>query len=219
MSKTKGKSKKAKVMKSFLYLYLSVFICGQISSVLAQSDASQQNKTGKPGTFAITNARIVTVSGATIERGTLVIKDGKIESLGANVTVPSGAEKIDGTGLSVYPGMIDAGTNLGLAEIGGGAPATIDVSETGDMNSNAKAILGINPHSSHVNVTRINGITTVLSMPLMRVTLTCDECGLMPKIAFAFEFISPVSATSIVAGAPPPISAKPRFVPASIIPG
>jgi imidazolonepropionase-like amidohydrolase len=61
--------------------------------------------------------------------------------------------------------MIDAGTNLGLAEIGGGAPATIDVAETGDMNSNAKAILGINPHSSHVNVTRVNGITTVLSLP------------------------------------------------------
>ena len=132
---------------------------------LAQSDASQQNKTGKTGTFAITNARIVTVSGATIERGTLIIRDGKIESLGANVAVPNGAERIDGTGLSVYPGMIDAGTNLGLAEIGGGAPATIDVSETGDMNSNAKAITGINPHSSHVNVTRINGITTVLSMP------------------------------------------------------
>jgi imidazolonepropionase-like amidohydrolase len=132
---------------------------------LAQSDASQQNKTGKIGTFAITNARIVTVSGATIEKGTLIIRDGKIESLGANVTVPNGAERIDGAGLSVYPGMIDAGTNLGLAEIGGGAPATIDVSETGDMNSNAKAITGINPHSSHVNVTRINGITTVLSMP------------------------------------------------------
>jgi imidazolonepropionase-like amidohydrolase len=61
--------------------------------------------------------------------------------------------------------MIDAGTNLGLAEIGQGAPATVDIAEGGDMNSNAKAILGINPHSSHVNVTRVNGITTVLSMP------------------------------------------------------
>ena len=140
--------------------------CCSLLTVAAQSDGSEQNKIGKAGTFAITNARIVTVSGATIERGTLIIRDGKIESLGANVTVPNGAEKIDGTGLSVYPGMIDAGTNLGLAEVEGGAPGTIDVSETGDMNSNAKAIVGINPHSSHVNVTRINGITTVLSMPV-----------------------------------------------------
>ena len=157
--------------KRFLSIFFSVSLClcGAIflsaSGASAQSDGSEQNKTGRAGTFAITNARIVTVSGATIEKGTLIIKDGKIEAVGANVNVPNGAEKIDGTGLSVYPGLVDAGTNLGLAEIEGGAPGTIDVSETGDMNANAKAIIGINPHSSHINVTRINGITTVLSIP------------------------------------------------------
>jgi imidazolonepropionase-like amidohydrolase len=161
----KLKDKSSRLVKFFRVGFLLLTAHCLLLTGSAQSDASQQNKTGKPGTFAITNARIVTVSGATIERGTLVIRDGKIEAVGANVTVPNGAERIDGAGLSVYPGMIDAGTNLGLAEIGGGAPATIDVAETGDMNSNAKAILGINPHSSHVNVTRINGITTVLSMP------------------------------------------------------
>ena len=154
-----------RIMKSVLSLCLSVFICGLISSVFAQSDGSQQNQTGKAGTFAIVNARIVTVSGGVIENGTLIIRNGKIEAVGATVSVPSGAEQIDAKGLNVYPGMIDAGTNLGLAEVGQGAPATIDVAETGDMNSNARAILGINPHSSHVNVTRVNGITTVLSMP------------------------------------------------------
>jgi imidazolonepropionase-like amidohydrolase len=131
----------------------------------AQSDGSQQNLLGKAGTFAIRNARIVTVSGATIENGTVVIKDGKIEAVGASVSVPGGAEVIDGKGLSVYPGMIDAGTNLGLAEITLSADPTVDVAEQGDMNANAKAIVGINPHTSHVNVTRINGITTVLSAP------------------------------------------------------
>ena len=131
----------------------------------AQSDGSQQNKTGRAGTFAITNARVVTVSGAVIESGTVVIQDGKIAAVGANVNVPAGAEQIDGKGLSVYPGMIDADTNLGLAEIPLGANATMDVAETGTMNANAKAILGVNPHSSHVNVTRVNGITTVMSVP------------------------------------------------------
>jgi imidazolonepropionase-like amidohydrolase len=136
-----------------------------ISSVFAQSDGSQQNQTGKAGTFAITNARIVTVSGAVIENGTIIISDGKIAAVGVNVTVPGGAERIDAAGLSVYPGMIDAGTNMGLAEVGQGAPATVDVAETGDYNANAKAFLGVNPHSSHINVTRVNGITTVLSIP------------------------------------------------------
>ncbi len=154
-----------RIIKSVLNLCLSVFICGLISSAFAQSDGSQQNQTGKAGTFAITNARIVTVSGAVIENGTIIVSDGKIAAVGANVTVPGGAERIDAAGLSVYPGMIDAGTNMGLAEVGQGAPATIDVAETGDYNANAKAMLGVNPHSSHINVTRVNGITTVLSIP------------------------------------------------------
>jgi hypothetical protein len=109
----------------------------------AQSDGSQQNKTGRAGTFAIMNARIVTVSGSVIENGTVVIQDGKITAVGASVNIPVNAEKIDGTGLSVYPGMIDAGTNLGLAEIGQGANATMDVAETGTQNANAKAILAV----------------------------------------------------------------------------
>lgn len=129
------------------------------------NSGAQQNVNGRAGTFAIRGARIVTVSGETIENGTIVISNGKITAIGANAAVPSGAETIDGKGLSVFPGMIDAGTNLGLAEVAAGAPSTLDTTETGDMNSNAKAITAVNPHSSHVNVTRVNGITSVLSMP------------------------------------------------------
>src|SRR5262249_35875774 len=131
----------------------------------AQNDGSEQNVLGKAGTFAIVNARIVTVSGATIENGTVLIQDGKIAAVGAGVSVPASAEKIDGKGLSVFPGMIDAGTTLGLAEIPLGVNASVDDGEVGDMNANAKAISAINPHSSHVEVARINGITTVLSYP------------------------------------------------------
>ncbi len=167
--KAKVKSNKAKIKSKMasqlLNLCLSVFICGSLSSVFAQSDGSQQNQTGKGGTFAIVNAKIITVSGSVIENGTVVIQNGKITAVGTGVSVPSGAERIDGKGLSVYPGMIDAGTNLGLAEIGQGANATIDVAETGPMNANAKAITAVNPHTSHVNVTRVNGITTVIAAP------------------------------------------------------
>jgi imidazolonepropionase-like amidohydrolase len=54
---------------------------------------------------------------------------------------------------------------MGLAEITLGVPGSVDIAETGDMNANVKAILGINPHSTHINVTRVNGITSVLSVP------------------------------------------------------
>jgi len=134
------------------------------ASLAAQNDGSQQNRTGRAGTFVITNARVVPVSGPAIENGTVVIQNGKIAAVGTNVSIPAGAERIDGKGLSVYPGMIDAGTALGLAEISS-ISATVDIAETGTINPNAKAITAINPHSSHVNVTRVNGITTVLSAP------------------------------------------------------
>src|SRR5215203_6887363 len=67
-------------------------------------------------TYAITNARIVTVSGPVIERGTVVIRNGLIASAGANVNAPPDARVIDGTGLTVYPGLIDSYTNLALPE-------------------------------------------------------------------------------------------------------
>ncbi len=160
------KVQSSKLLNQFLYLCLSVFICGSISSIQAQNDGSEQNQTGRAGTFAIIGARIVTVSGPTIENGTIIIQNGKIAVVGANVSIPGGVERIDGKGLTVFPGMIDAGTNLGLAEITQGVNASVDVSEIGTMNANAKAIKGINPHSSHVEIARVNGITTVLSYPI-----------------------------------------------------
>ena len=117
------------------------------------------------GTIAIRNAKIVTVSGPDIESGTIVIRDGKIEAVGANVSVPPGAQTIDGAGLSVYPGMIDAGTNMGLVEVPQGANGTVDLSEVGDLNPNAKAIIAVNPHSAHIAVTRVEGITNTLTAP------------------------------------------------------
>src|SRR5687768_17773736 len=65
-------------------------------------------------TYAITNARVVTVSGPVIERGTVVIRDGLIAAVGANVSAPPDARTIDGTGLTVYPGLIDASTTLAI---------------------------------------------------------------------------------------------------------
>ncbi|HEX8130687.1 MAG TPA: amidohydrolase family protein [Pyrinomonadaceae bacterium] len=144
---------------------LLLCVASPVSAQQASSTMGTQFMSGTPGTFAIRNARIVTVSGADIEGGTIVVSDGKITAVGASVAVPAGAEEIDARGLTVYPGMIDLGTSLGLIEIGQGANATVDVAEVGDMNPNAQAFYGINPHSAHVAVTRVNGVTSVLSAP------------------------------------------------------
>jgi imidazolonepropionase-like amidohydrolase len=60
--------------------------------------------------------------------------------------------------------MIDAGSKVGLVEVSS-VPGTVDTTELGDMNPNARADVAINPHSNLVNVTRVNGVTTVLTVP------------------------------------------------------
>ena len=78
-----------RVAASRLYVFVfSVSLSlGGLFSVSAQSDGSQQNKTGRAGTFAIMNARVVTVSGGVIENGTVVIQNGKIAAVGAGAGV------------------------------------------------------------------------------------------------------------------------------------
>lgn len=151
--------------RSFAALRMtSLLLASAFSPALAQL-GSHNPMPGPRGTYAITNAKIVTVSGPEIARGTVVIADGKITAVGANVSVPAGARTIDATGLTVYPGMMDAGTSMGLAEIPQGAASTVDVAEVGSFNPNAQAIYGLNPHSAHIAVTRVVGITHVLSSP------------------------------------------------------
>lgn len=143
------------VMRSLLCVALAL-------PLFAQSTIP--NNLGKRGTVAIRNATIYPVTSAPIANGTIVFANGRITAVGANVSVPSGATVIDGTGLSVYPGLIDSGTNVGLTEISSVA-GTVDVAELGDFNPNARAIVAVNPHSEVIPVTRVNGITTVLVTP------------------------------------------------------
>src|SRR5579871_1742036 len=67
-----------------------------------------------PSTFAIRNARIVTVSGPVIAKGTVVVRKGLIEAVGENVAVPADAWVVDGEGMTVYPSLIDPLSTVGI---------------------------------------------------------------------------------------------------------
>src|SRR5215471_1035096 len=106
----------------------------------------------RPQTYAIKDARIVTVTGPTIPKGNILIQDGKIVGVGANIPIPSNAKVIDAKGLTAYPGMIDPHTAMGLQEIGS-VQSTQDVSEMGELNPELRASTAINPQSEHVDIT------------------------------------------------------------------
>ena len=113
--------------------------------------------------WAITNARIVPVSGPVVEKGTIVIKGNRIEAVGAGVSVPAGAKVVDGTGLSVYPGFIDAGTDLGLNEPG--VRNYDDVSEMLTFNQMLRTRVAFQSDSDAIPVARVEGITTAAIVP------------------------------------------------------
>ncbi|MFN0318505.1 MAG: amidohydrolase family protein [Burkholderiales bacterium] len=130
------------------------------------------------GTFAFTNATIETVTKGTV-KGTLLVQDGKITSIGANVTIPAGAKTIDCNGLYLYPGMIDGGTTLGLVEVSS-VSLTADEDELGELTPQMQALTAVNPNATAIPVTRVDGVTTVLTVP---------QSGLFPGTAALINLV------------------------------
>jgi len=93
---------------------LHAFVVAACALVAWNIYSTQRARADEPPYFAIRNARIVPVSGPVIPSGTVVVAKGLIQAVSANATIPPEARVIDGTGLTVYPGLIDAGTDVGI---------------------------------------------------------------------------------------------------------
>jgi imidazolonepropionase-like amidohydrolase len=116
------------------------------------------------GVMFITNANIHVGNGTVINNGTIQIKDGKIEKVGNDITVPAGAKVVDAKGKQVYPGIILPVSNLGLVEISA-VRASSDVRELGDMNPNVRSIVAYNTDSKVINTLRSSGILMANIVP------------------------------------------------------
>ncbi len=139
-------------------LFLVLALCATVINPPGSASAAE-------APLFIRDARVVTVSGAVLEKASIVVKDGLIASVGSGLAAPEGARVIEGQGKTVYPGLFDGLTTLGLVEVGQGAPGTVDTSETGDVNPHAKAWVALHPDSELLAVARAFGITTALSAP------------------------------------------------------
>lgn len=109
------------------------------------------------GVIALTGGTIHIGNGSIIERGTVLIRNSRIEAVGPNVSVPSGAKVIPVAGKQVYPGLIAASSNLGLTEIAS-VRATSDFGELGAYNPSVKAIMAYNAESKVIPTLRSNGV-------------------------------------------------------------
>jgi imidazolonepropionase-like amidohydrolase len=129
-----------------------------LAAMLAMPAAAQ--------TIAITGGKVYPVSGPPIENGTVIIINGKISAVGANVPIPAGAQRIDATGKTVTPGFVDASTQLGVQEVAA-VNDTRDMSARGKDNIAASFTVweGLNPNSVLLAPARKEGITSFVIVP------------------------------------------------------
>ncbi len=139
---------------------------GVAAALLALGAVGATTTSARAQTIAIVGGTVYPVSGPRIERGTVLIRDGRVVAVGADVPIPAGAQRVDAAGRIVTPGFVDASTELGVVEIGA-VRDTRDVSARGrDGVAAAFAVWeGFNPASVLIPPTRREGVTTVVVVP------------------------------------------------------
>jgi len=122
---------------------------------------------------ALRGGRILTVSHGTIENGIVLFENGKITAVGAagSVQVPKGARVIDASGMTVYPGLIDSETALGLTEISAEDMTNDLVEPSDEIMPHMHVYDAFHAESALIPVTRLNGITNAIVAPATRDTL------------------------------------------------
>jgi imidazolonepropionase-like amidohydrolase len=136
-----------------------------VAGVLAQ--APMVDITPGPGTIAITGGKLLTITHGVIENGVVLIEGGKITAVGtaASVKVPKGATIVDAKGMTVYPGLIDAETRLGLSEIGSDRTTNDTVEPSDEILPQMHVYDAFHSESEHIPITRFNGITNAIVAP------------------------------------------------------
>ena len=158
-------------MPRYTGLVSPAIVSAAILLVLSLFLAPERVAGGEPPVYAVINAKIVTVAGQTIESGSVVVRNGIIESVGTGVPVPADARIIDAKGMTVYPGLIDALSDAGLEEPAAGpaqstaTPPSLSADEKQGLTPYLQAADILNPASRRIEAARAAGITTALVIP------------------------------------------------------
>jgi imidazolonepropionase-like amidohydrolase len=137
------------------------------SAALAPASAQEAQADGQGTTYAIVGGTVHTLTGPIVEDGTVLLRDGRIIAVGHDLPIPEDAERIDVSGLQVYPGLFNAFSNLGLQEINS-VSETNDQMELGNFNPHLTAATAVHPASERIPVTRAAGVTHVVTAPSAR---------------------------------------------------
>jgi imidazolonepropionase-like amidohydrolase len=187
--------------------FLLVAFAVGLALLAAGVTSTTRGEGGEPRYFAITHARIVPVSGPAIEDGTVVVAKGLIQAVGTSVTIPPEAWVIEGKGLTVYPGLIDAGTTVGIGEDSAGKGATPSgppaLGPEGRPGTSPWRVVAdeIKTDDKRIETWRSAGFTTTLTLP---------EGGIFPGQAAVLDLAGNRAGDYVVrVSATVPVSFKP----------
>lgn len=150
-----------------------------VFALIAVAAAQRPNKTkaaepasGNSGTIVLKGGKLLTITHGVIDNGVIVMENGKITAVGgASTAIPHNAKVVDVTGMTVYPGLIDSETHLGLVEIEADR-MTVDTVETSDeIMPHMHVYDAFHAESALIPVTRISGITNAIVAPAAQDTL------------------------------------------------
>ncbi len=171
---------------------------------------------------ALVGGTVHSASGPVIENAVVLFEGGKISAVGADVTIPDDAERVDVRGKHVYPGLIDANSQLGLVEVSS-VRGSVDSAETGLINPNVRAEVAVNPDSELIPVARSGGVLAVLTVPgggLITGTSACmvldgwtwEDMCLQPSVGLHVSWprMQPIEAWWIEESADAQISSRDR---------
>lgn len=161
-----------------LTLQLALVVSLLIATAGAQRTAGPAAKVAPPALdpskpVVITGGKLLTITHGTVDNGVLIIEKGKISAVGAagSVKVPAGAQIIDAKGMTVYPGLIDSETHLGLTEISADKNTNDLVEPSDEIMPHMHVADAFHAESALIPVARFNGITNAIVAPESKDTL------------------------------------------------
>ena len=141
----------------------NLLIIGCICLIWTSFVSAQMTQPYTKSTVLLKNATLHTITQGDIV-GDLKISGDTIAAIGTDLAASPGDSIIDATGKHIYPGFIDAGTSVGMREVGS-VSLTIDTRELGNFTPHMRALTAVNPNSTHIPITRVNGLTHVIILP------------------------------------------------------
>jgi imidazolonepropionase-like amidohydrolase len=157
-------------------LIISLLVAGAAAQSKKPKSASANHSAAAPQTanetIALKGGKLLTVTHGVIENGVIVMHNGRITAVGgAGTAIPSGAKVIDVTGMTVYPGLIDSETHLGLTEISAERMTNDEIEMSDEIMPHMHVYDAFHAETALIPVTRVNGITNAIVAPTSQDTL------------------------------------------------